>query len=212
MPEAADLPAAAESQPESQPEPRRRPAPGRRREQILQCLAGMLEDACAERVTTAALAARLQVSEAALYRHFASKAQMFEALIDFIETSLFGLVAQIETQQVSGLAQAVRMVQALLAFAERNPGLCRVLTGEALVGEHARLRERVQRLSTRLEASVRQSLKLAQQQGDVPGGFDAVERARWLLTYASGCLALRWRTASSPPRGDDAAALLALLA
>lgn len=188
---------------------RRRPAPGQRREQILQCLAGMLEEAPAERVTTAALAARLQVSEAALYRHFASKAQMFEALIEFIEGSLFGLIGQIEAQQPSGLVQAARMVQALLAFAERNPGLNRVLTGDALVGENARLRERVQRLFARFEASVRQSLKVAQQQGGVAPGFDPAERARWLLTYASGSLALRGRGAGTT--GADEGALLALL-
>ncbi len=207
MSEPAEAPASAEVAPAA----RRRPAPGRRREQILQCLAGMLEEAPAERVTTAALAARLQVSEAALYRHFASKAQMFEALIEFIESSLFGLVAQIEAQQPSGLAQAARMVQALLAFADRNPGLNRVLTGEALVGEHARLRERVQRLFVRFEASVRQSLKVAQQQGGVATGFDPAERARWLLTYASGSLALRGRADARARPGGDEGALLALL-
>ena len=190
---------------------RRRPPPGRRREQILQCLAGMLEEAPAERVTTAALAARLQVSEAALYRHFASKAQMFEALIEFIESSLFGLIAQIEAQQPSGLVQAARMVQALLAFAERNPGLNRVLTGDALVGEHARLRERVQRLFARFEASVRQSLKVAQQQGAVGTDFDPAERARWMLTYASGSLALRARGDARCATGGDEGALRALL-
>ena len=207
MPESVEAPAPAEIPVAA----RRRPAPGRRREQILQCLAGMLEEAPAERVTTAALAARLQVSEAALYRHFASKAQMFEALIEFIESSLFGLVAQIEAQQPSGLVQAARMVQALLAFAERNPGLNRVLTGEALVGEHARLRERVHRLFARFEASVRQSLKVAQQQGGVAAGFDPAERARWLLTYASGSLALRGRVDARVSTGGDEGALLALL-
>ena len=190
---------------------RRRPPPGKRREQILQCLAGMLEEAPAERVTTAALAARLQVSEAALYRHFASKAQMFEALIEFIESSLFGLIAQIEAQQASGLLQAARMVQALLAFAERIPGLNRVLTGAALVGEHARLRERVLRLFARFEASVRQSLKVAQQQGGVGADFDPAERARWLLTYASGSLALRARGDARAAAGGDEGALRALL-
>lgn len=190
---------------------RRRAAPGQRRQQILQCLAQMLEQPRAERVTTAALAARLQVSEAALYRHFASKAQMFEALIDFIESSLFGLVAQIEVQQSSGLAQAVRMVHALVVFAERNPGLCRLLTGDALVGEPPRLGERVQRLLARLEASVRQSLKLAQQQGDVGPGFEPAERARWLLTYARGAMALHGRDAGSARAASDQAALLALL-
>ena len=208
MSEAADSADAAAPPPPA----RRRAAPGQRREQILQCLAGMLEEASAERVTTSALAARLQVSEAALYRHFASKAQMFEALIEFIESSLFGLIGQIQTQQPSGLVQAAHMVQALLAFADRNPGLCRVLVGDALVGEHARLRERVQRLHARLEASVRQSLKLAQQQGDVLPGFDPAERARWLLTYASGGLALRCRPGLHIPQPGDEAALFALLA
>ncbi len=193
--------------------PQRKRAPaGQRRQQILQCLAGMLEESPAERVTTAALAARLQVSEAALYRHFASKAQMFEALIEFIEVSLFGLAAQIETQQPSGLAQALRMVQALLVFAERNPGLCRVLEGDALVGEHARLRQRVHLLLARLEARVRQSLKLAEQQGEVGAGFDPGERARWLLTYARGCLARRVRDGAALSEGAEQAALLSLLA
>ena len=216
MPDSADSAADPAADPPADPDApavatRRRAAPGQRREQILQCLAQMLEQQRAERVTTAALAARLQVSEAALYRHFASKAQMFEALIDFIESSLFGLVAQIEAQQPSGLAQAVRMVHALLAFAERNPGLCRLLTGDALVGEPARLGERVQRLLARLEASVRQSLKLALQQGGVGPGFEPAERARWLLTYARGGLALRGRDAGSARPANDQAALLALL-
>jgi TetR/AcrR family transcriptional regulator len=137
---------------------------------------------------------------------------MFEALIDFIESSLFSLIGQIETQQPSGLVQAAHMVQALLAFADRNPGLCRVLVGDALVGEHARLRERVQRLHARLEASVRQSLKLARQQGDVLPGFDPAERARWLLTYASGGLVLRCRPGTRMAQPGDEAALFALLA
>ena len=109
---------------------RKRPRPGERRVQILQTLAAMLEQPGAERITTAALAARLDVSEAALYRHFASKAQMFEGLIEFIEHSVFGLINQIEAHRENPLHQARDIVQMLLAFAETNPGMTRVLTGD----------------------------------------------------------------------------------
>ncbi len=186
---------------------RKRPRPGERRAQILQCLAGMLEDGGVERITTAALAQRLQVSEAALYRHFASKAQMFDALIEFIETSVFGLINQIAAQHDSGLVQAQRMVQALLAFAERNPGLCRLLAGDVLAGEHARLQQRVDRFLERVEAALRHSLRLALQQQSL--AFDPAQRAQWLMTYAGGCL---WRVAHRRGGADADGALLALLA
>ncbi len=175
---------------------RKRPKPGERREQILQCLAGMLEEPGAERITTAALAQRLQVSEAALYRHFASKAQMFEALIEFIEHSMFGMINQIVQAQESGLAQASRIVQALLGFAEKNAGLCRVMTGDALVGEHARLQARMNQFFERVEAALRQSLKLAVEQGATGAEFDPLQRAQLLAAYASGCMFLFARTGS----------------
>ena len=167
---------------------RKRPKPGERREQILQCLAGMLEQPGAERITTAALAQRLQVSEAALYRHFASKAQMFEALIEFIEHSVFGLINHIAEQHESGAKQAARIVQALLGFAEKNTGLCRVMAGDALVGENARLQLRMNQFFERIEAALRQSLKLAVEQGDVAAGFDPAQRAQLLTTYVCGSL------------------------
>ena len=112
---------------------RKRPKPGERRTQILQTLAGMLEQPGADRVTTAALAARLGVSEAALYRHFASKAQMFEGLIEFIESSVFTLVNQINEREPSGVQQACKVVTLLLQFGEKNPGMTRVMVGDALV-------------------------------------------------------------------------------
>ena len=118
---------------------RKRPKPGERRVQILQVLAEMLQQPGAERVTTAALAARLAVSEAALYRHFASKAQMFEALIDFIESSVFGLINQIGEREPAGRARAARIVAMVLQFGEKNPGMARVMVGDALVFEHQRL-------------------------------------------------------------------------
>ena len=136
--------------------------PGERKLQILQTLAGMLEVPRAEKVTTAALAAKLDVSEAALYRHFASKAQMFEGLIEFIETTLFGLINKITTEQTDGLAQAAQIVAMLLNFAEKNPGMTRVLIGDALVNEDERLQVRINQLHDRIEASLKQSLRLAE--------------------------------------------------
>jgi TetR/AcrR family transcriptional regulator len=138
---------------------RKRPRPGERRQQILQTLAGMLEQPGAERVTTAALAARIGVSEAALYRHFASKAQMFEALIDFVEQSCMGLIRQVTDREAPGPSQAARIVSLILQFAEKNPGMCRVMTGDALILENDRLQVRVNLLMDKIEAQLRQSLK-----------------------------------------------------
>ena len=138
---------------------RKRPKPGERRVQILQTLAAMLEQPGADRVTTAALAARLQVSEAALYRHFASKAQMFEGLIEFIESSVFTLVNQITEREAGGALQAQRIVVMLLQFGEKNPGMVRVMVGDALVFEHERLTVRMNQFFDRVEGQLRQSLR-----------------------------------------------------
>jgi TetR/AcrR family transcriptional regulator len=129
--------------------------PGERRLQILQTLATMLESPRGEKITTAALAARLDVSEAALYRHFASKAQMFEGLIEFIESTLFSLLNRITTESTDGAAQAAQMITVLLGFAEKNPGMTRVLIGDALVNEDERLQARMNQLYDRIEASLR---------------------------------------------------------
>ncbi|MBX9716798.1 MAG: nucleoid occlusion factor SlmA [Burkholderiaceae bacterium] len=149
---------------------RKRPKPGERRVQILQGLAAMLEQPGAERVTTAALAARLGVSEAALYRHFASKAQMFEGLIEFIETSIFTLVNQIHEREASGAVQARKVVTLILQFGERNPGMVRVMVGDALVFEQDRLVVRMNQFFDRIEAQLRQSLRGA---GDAAGSLTA---------------------------------------
>lgn len=141
------------------PPARKRPRPGERRLQILQTLANMLEQPGSERVTTAALAARIGVSEAALYRHFASKAQMFEGLIDFVEQSCMGLIRQVTDREPEGPQQALRIVSLILQFAEKNPGMCRVMTGDALVHEHERLQQRVNLLMDKIEAQLRQSLR-----------------------------------------------------
>jgi TetR/AcrR family transcriptional regulator len=140
---------------------RKRPKPGERRVQILQTLASMLEQPGAERITTAALAARLAVSEAALYRHFASKAQMFEGLIEFIESSVFALVNQVTERDTSGAVQARTITTVVLQFGEKNPGMVRVMVGDALVFEHERLISRMNQFFDRLESQLRQGLRLA---------------------------------------------------
>jgi TetR/AcrR family transcriptional regulator len=188
-----------------------RPKPGERRVHILQTLAGMLEAPKSERVTTAALAARLGVSEAALYRHFASKAQMFEGLIEFIEQTLFGLINQITSHESNGVLQARAIALMLLNFPAKNPGMTRVLICEALVGEHERLTARVNQMLERVEASLKQCLRLAQTEAladadaqnhgtenavpqsaspttALPAGYDPAIRASLLLSYVIG----RW--------------------
>jgi TetR/AcrR family transcriptional regulator len=136
--------------------------PGERRIQILQALAMMLERPGAERVTTAALAAQIGVSEAALYRHFASKAQMFDGLIDFIEESIYGLLNRISESDVDPVFKAHKMIFVLLQFAEKNPGMTRVMIGDALVLEHDRLIQRINHFFDRIESTLRQVLKESQ--------------------------------------------------
>ena len=159
---------------------------GERRLQILQTLAAMLENPRGDKITTAALAGRLEVSEAALYRHFASKAQMFEGLIAFIESTLFGLANKITSDTTDGISQATQIVQMLLGFAEKNPGMTRVLIGDALVNEDERLQVRMNQLYDRIEAALRQALKIAQAGGAWHG--DPVAEANALLAYVLG----RW--------------------
>jgi TetR/AcrR family transcriptional regulator len=156
-------------------------AKGERRLEILKALAQMLEAPKWEKITTAALAERLDVSEAALYRHFASKAQMYEGLIEFIETSVFSLANRITEDELDGERQAEKLVEMLLAFAEKNPGMVRVMTGDALVGEHERLQARMNQFFDRFEATLKQSLRAA-------ANGDAASRAGTLLRYAIGCL------------------------
>jgi TetR/AcrR family transcriptional regulator len=165
-----------------------RPKPGERRLQILQTLAAMLQEPGGDRVTTAALAGRLQVSEAALYRHFASKAQMFEGLIEFIESTIFGLINQITSQDDDGLRQLRAIVAMLLGFAERNPGMTRVLIGDALVTEDDRLQDRINQLIDRIEASLKQSFRNAIAQSRLPQDTDAAARAGIVLSFILG----RW--------------------
>lgn len=168
---------------------RKRPKPGERRVQILETLAGMLEQPGADRITTAALAARLQVSEAALYRHFASKAQMFEGLIEFIETTVFSLINQITEREADGREQARRITWVLLQFGEKNPGMTRVMVGDALVFEHERLLQRMNQFFDRVESQLRQCLRLAaDSSGSVTPTADGQARASALTAFILGRL------------------------
>ncbi|MFM9914109.1 MAG: nucleoid occlusion factor SlmA [Methylophilaceae bacterium] len=160
--------------------------PGERKQQILQTLAKMLETPKQEKITTAALAAKLDVSEAALYRHFSGKAQMFEGLIEFIEQSLFTLINKITTEETEGLKQVRRIVTILLLFAEKNPGMTRVLIGDALVNEDPKLQLRINQLYDRVESTLKQSLRFAETQSKRK--MDPESQANLLLCYVAG----RW--------------------
>jgi TetR/AcrR family transcriptional regulator len=176
---------------------RKRPKPGERRVQILQTLAAMLEQPAAERITTASLAARLEVSEAALYRHFASKAQMFEGLIDFIEQSVFSLCNQIiereqaNTSRMSGVGvrQVSKIVAMVIQFAEKNPGMARVMVGDALVLENERLQHRMNQLFEKLESTWKQCLRdAANESPSVTPTLDVQVRCAVLASFVVGRL------------------------
>src|SRR6218665_971311 len=171
------------------PAVRKRPKPGERRIQILQALAAMLQEPGAERITTAALAARLSVSEAALYRHFASKAQMFEGLIEFIEQSVFTLVNQITQHAHPGAVQARQILPVVLQFSEKNPGMTRVMVGDALVFENERLVARMNQFFDRIESQLRQSLRgAAEANGSDTPTVDANAHASVLTGFVVGRL------------------------
>src|SRR5450759_1649298 len=161
---------------------------GDRKLQILHALAEMLEAPAAEKITTAALAARLEVSEAALYRHFASKAQMFEGLIEFIEETLFGLINKITSEEANGLKQLEAITAMLLGFAQKNRGMTRVLIGDALVHENARLQLRINQLHDRVEATLKQALRFAASQNELPALPDPAARANLIMSFVTG----RW--------------------
>ena len=160
---------------------------GERKAQILQTLAEMLEKPQQEKITTAALAARLDVSEAALYRHFASKAQMFEGLIEFIEQTLFGMINKISADETDGMRQLDAILTLLLGFAQKNPGMTRVLIGDALVNENERLQTRINQLHDRIEATLRQCLRLTATDNAAPER-DTNAEANLMLAFVIG----RW--------------------
>ncbi len=164
------------------------PRTGERKTQILQLIAQMLENPKGEKITTAAMAKKLDVSEAALYRHFASKAQMFEGLIEFIESSLLGVINQITADETQGLKQVQAIMLMMLKFAQANPGMTRVLIGDALMNEDERLQVRINALTDKLEAAIKQSLRIAVTQNDMPAALDVAAQANLLICYVTG----RW--------------------
>lgn len=159
---------------------------GERKQQILETLAKMLEAPKREKITTASLAAKLDVSEAALYRHFANKAQMFEGLIVFIEETIFGLINKIGSEETEGLRQIQRIITMLLVFSEKNPGMTRVLIGDALVNEDDKLQLRINQLYDRIEVTLKQSLRIAETQ--TGHKTDAEAQANLIICYIIG----RW--------------------
>tara|TARA_R110001583_G_scaffold21255_4_gene80708 strand:+ start:1217 stop:1828 length:612 start_codon:yes stop_codon:yes gene_type:complete len=157
-----------------------------RREQILQSLAHMLEANAGARITTAGLAREVGVSEAALYRHFPSKAKMFEGLIGFIEETLFSRVKMITQSDGNSLKQCEQILTLLLAFVERNPGMARIMTGEALSGETERLRQQVSQLFNRLELQLKQILREAELKEGLRTQASPTVSANLLMACAEG--------------------------
>lgn len=166
--------------------PHRKPRKESRKEQILQALARMLETSPGERITTARLAQEVGVSEAALYRHFPSKARMFESLIEFIEEAIFTRIALIIKEESSALDCCRKFLTLLLVFCERNPGLTRILNGDALAGETGRLRARMIQLFDRLETRLRQILRDAEIHEGLRTRMTQQETANLLLAIAEG--------------------------
>lgn len=157
-----------------------------RKEQILQALAHMLEATPGGRITTAALAKEVGVSEAALYRHFPSKAKMFEGLIEFVEQSLFSRITIILKEETDALAQCGQILQLLLGFSEKNPGITRILTGDAITGETDRLRQRVIQLFDRIETQLKQVLREAELKEGKRTRLSAAQSANLMLSAAEG--------------------------
>ena len=164
------------------------PRTGERKTQILQLIAQMLENPKGEKITTAAMAKKLDVSEAALYRHFASKAQMFEGLIEFIETSLLTVINKLTAEETEGIKQLGAVMMLMLKFAQQNPGMTRVLIGDALMNEDERLQVRINALTDKLEAALKQSIRIAITQNELPQALDVIAQANVLMCFVTG----RW--------------------
>jgi TetR/AcrR family transcriptional regulator len=160
-----------------------------RRQQILEALALMLESSPGSRITTAALAEKVGVSEAALYRHFPSKSKMFEGLIEFIESTLFSQIALIMDNESSPLVRCEKSLHVLLVFCERNPGITRILSGDALTGETDRLRQRIVQLFDRLETQLRQTLRDAEVREGMKFAMSVATTVNLMLAAAEGRIA-----------------------
>jgi TetR/AcrR family transcriptional regulator len=157
-----------------------------RKQQILQCLADMLESSPGERITTASLAKEVGVSEAALYRHFPSKAKMFEGLIEFIEDTIFTRINRVLSEQNSALDRCEQILFLLLSFAEKNPGMSRILVGDALAGETERLRGRVAQFYLRVDTQLKQVIREAEIRENLKPTIEVGANANLLLAFADG--------------------------
>lgn len=157
-----------------------------RRDHILQALAAMLEREPGARITTAALAREVGVTEAALYRHFPSKARMFEGLIDFVDEVVFGRIRLILEEESSGRGRCEKILVLVLVFAERNPGICRILNGDALTGEHERLQQRIVQFFDRLETQLRQVLREAELQESLGTALTSTASANLFVVLVEG--------------------------
>ena len=157
-----------------------------RKDQILQSLATILEQSPGQRITTAGLAKHVGVSEAALYRHFPSKAKMFEALIEFIENTIFSRITQIMSEEMQADKRCEMILGLILTFSERNPGITRILTGDPLAGETERLRQRVTQLFDRIEAQLRQIIREIPLRGEQKTSTDPIVAANLLLSLVEG--------------------------
>jgi len=160
-----------------------------RRQQILEALATMLEASPGERITTAGLAKEVGVSEAALYRHFPSKAKMFEGLIEFIEEAIFSRVNAIISEEPSATLRLERILALLLGFAEKNPGISRILNGDALAGETERVRSRVAQFYDRLETQIKQVLRDAEINESMRSNISAAAASNMLMSMVEGRIA-----------------------
>jgi len=167
---------------------------GERKQQILQALAAMLEKEPGGRITTAALAATVGVSEAALYRHFPSKARMFEGLIIYIEETLFTRISRIVAEPLPCPQKCEQILKLVLTFAEMNPGISRVLNGDALAGETARLRSRVAQIFDRLESQLKQLLREAELREGLRTQVTVSSTASVLLAFVEGKISQYIRT------------------
>lgn len=160
----------------------------KRKDQILQALAGMLEHPQRIKITTAALAAQLEISESSLYRCFSNKSQMFEALIEFIERTLFVLINKILQEENCGVKQIESLLLLLLGFSQKNPGMTRILIGDALANENEHLQLRINQLHDRLEATLKQALRFAVSEHKINANFDVVAQANLFMCFVIG----RW--------------------
>ena len=161
-------------------------AKSNRKEQILQCLAVMLENSPGQRITTAKLAQQVGVSEAALYRHFPSKTRMFEGLIDFIEDTILARVNLIIDKEKTVVSRIENILNLTIGFAEKNPGISRILSGDALTGEQERLRDRISNFYDKLETQLKQILREAKLREGKNLGIDEGVLANLILAFIEG--------------------------